>query len=36
VRIEYATLADYPTLPNRIDSFVERIQEIGLNPFKDA
>ena len=36
VRIEYVTLADYATLPNRIDAFVERIQEIGLNPFKDA
>ena len=36
VRIEYVALSDYPTLPGRIDAFVDRIQEIGLNPFKDA
>jgi quinone-modifying oxidoreductase subunit QmoB len=36
VRIEYVTLSDYPTIATRIDAFVARIQEIGLNPFKDA
>ena len=36
VHIEYVTLADYASLPQRIDGFVERIQEIGLNPFKDV
>jgi quinone-modifying oxidoreductase subunit QmoB len=36
VRIEYIALNDYPTIGSRIDAFVERIQEIGLNPFKDA
>lgn len=36
VRIEYVTLADYPAIGTRIDTFVERIQELGLNPFKDA
>jgi len=36
VRIEYVALSDYPTLPSCINAFVDRIQEIGLNPFKDA
>jgi quinone-modifying oxidoreductase subunit QmoB len=36
VRIEYIALNDFPTIGSRIDAFVERIQEIGLNPFKDA
>jgi len=36
VRIEYVTITDYSTLGGRIDAFVQRIQEIGLNPFKDV
>jgi quinone-modifying oxidoreductase, subunit QmoB len=36
VCIEYVTIADYRTIGSRIGAFVERIQEIGLNPFKDA
>lgn len=36
VRIEYVAFTDYPTLGARIDAFVARIQEIGLNPFKDV
>lgn len=36
VRIEYVTITDFSTLGSRIDAFVERIQEIGLNPFKDV
>jgi len=36
VRIEYVALSDYPAIGGRLDAFVNRIQEIGLNPFKDA
>ncbi|MBN2191636.1 MAG: hydrogenase iron-sulfur subunit [Polyangiaceae bacterium] len=36
VRIEYVAITDFSTLGGRIDAFVERIQEIGLNPFKDV
>lgn len=36
VHIEYVTMADYSNLADRIDAFVEKIQSIGLNPFKDA
>jgi quinone-modifying oxidoreductase subunit QmoB len=36
VRIEHVALSDYLTLPGLIDRFVEQIQSLGPNPFKDA
>jgi quinone-modifying oxidoreductase, subunit QmoB len=36
VRIEYVTIADHAAISARINAFVGRIQELGLNPFKDV
>lgn len=34
VRVDHVALSDYLTVPRLIDGFVERIQELGMNPFK--
>jgi quinone-modifying oxidoreductase subunit QmoB len=36
VRVAHVALSDYTTLPALIDAFVEEVQALGPNPFKDA
>jgi quinone-modifying oxidoreductase subunit QmoB len=36
VRVEHVALSDYLTLPSLIDGFVEQVQALGPNPFKDS
>ena len=36
VQIQYVSVADFAALPARIDAFVSRIEELGMNPFKDV
>jgi quinone-modifying oxidoreductase subunit QmoB len=36
VRVEHVALSDYLTLPALIDGFVERIEDLGPNPFKES
>jgi quinone-modifying oxidoreductase subunit QmoB len=36
VRVEHVALSDYLTLPGLIDRFVQQIEALGPNPFKDA